>query len=126
MEIYRQAVLNALRDVEQSLAGMRISAQTEAAQLDAWTHARAAYQLTQEAFRLGTSDYLTILDTERTQYTSEDNVVQARLERLDASVGLFRGLGGAAAIPADEATPPLATSTTAPVTVAPAPAEAAK
>lgn len=94
VEAYRQAVLNALRDVEASLAGIQLTALTEQAQLDAWTHARAAYGLTQDAFRLGTSDYLTILDTERQQYTAEDAVVQARLDRLNAAIGLFRGLGG--------------------------------
>jgi outer membrane protein, multidrug efflux system len=49
--------------------------------------------------QLGTSDYLTILETERTRYQIEDARVQARLDRMTAAVTLFRSLGGSTEAP---------------------------
>jgi outer membrane protein TolC len=43
---------------------------------------------------LGTVDFLTVLDAQRTLYQAEDTLVQARLARLQASVSLFRAFGG--------------------------------
>jgi outer membrane protein TolC len=99
-ENYRQRVLDALRDVEDSLANVRLSAQVEEAQQVALERATRAYELAQMGLQLGTTDYLTILETERTRYQIEDARVQARLDRLTASVALFRSLGGSTEAPA--------------------------
>jgi multidrug efflux system outer membrane protein len=93
-ETYRQRVLDAVRDVEQALASVRSSAEVEAAQQVALERATRAYELAQMGLQLGTSDYLTILETERTRYQVEDSRVQARLDRMNAAVALFRSLGG--------------------------------
>lgn len=94
LEDYRQAILTALKDVEDALAAIRLTLEEEKADDDAVEQARRAYGLIQSAFRIGTTDYLTILDIERTQYQVEDAQVQARLDRLNAAAALFRGLGG--------------------------------
>ncbi|MFN3076145.1 MAG: efflux transporter outer membrane subunit [Alphaproteobacteria bacterium] len=94
MESYRQSILNALRDVEDALVSVRQTALQEAAQTEAWASAANAYRLSKVAFHIGTADYLTLLETERTQYQTEDAKVQARFDRLSAMVTLFRGLGG--------------------------------
>jgi len=93
-ELYRQTVLDALRDVEDSLAAIRSSERTESAQIEAFENASAALQMSREAFSMGTSDYLTVLDTERTLYQSDDAKAQARFDRLNAAVSLFRSLAG--------------------------------
>ncbi|MBF0563171.1 MAG: efflux transporter outer membrane subunit, partial [Alphaproteobacteria bacterium] len=95
VETYRQAILNAVRDVDDALASIRYSADEERAQLSAWASAQEAYRLSQLAFHIGTTDYLTILETERTLYQTEDAKVQARLDRFNAAAALFRSLGGA-------------------------------
>jgi multidrug efflux system outer membrane protein len=99
-EAYRQRVLAALQDVEDALASVRLSADVEAAQQAALERASRAYELAQMGLQLGTSDYLTILETERTRYQIEDARVQARLDRLSAAVSLFRSLGGSTEAPA--------------------------
>jgi NodT family efflux transporter outer membrane factor (OMF) lipoprotein len=98
-EAYRQRVLTALQDVEDALANVRLSADVEAAQQAALERATRAYELAQMGLQLGTSDYLTILETERTRYQIEDARVQARLDRMSAAVTLFRSLGGSTEAP---------------------------
>lgn len=93
-EAYRERVLESVRDVETALATIRLTAEVETAQQAALERANRAYQLAQMGLQLGTSDYITILDTERTRYQIEDSRVQAHVDRLNAAVSLFRSLGG--------------------------------
>jgi outer membrane protein TolC len=37
---------------------------------------------------------LTVLDAQRTLFQAEDQLAQTRLSRLQASIGLFKALGG--------------------------------
>ena len=99
VETYRQAVLNALSDVENALASQRLTAEAEALQIEASNYAHDAYDLSQKAFVIGTTDYLTILDTERTHYQTEDSKAVARFDRLSAMISLFRALGGGTDLP---------------------------
>ena len=39
-------------------------------------------------------DFLSVLDAQRTLYSAQDQLAQARLARLQAAVTLFRVLGG--------------------------------
>jgi NodT family efflux transporter outer membrane factor (OMF) lipoprotein len=94
VESYRQAVLTALRDVENALVAVQFTRETEIAQIDAVENANAAFDLSQSAFRNGNTDYLTMLDTERTQYQTEDQKVTAHFDRLNAALSLFQSLGG--------------------------------
>lgn len=91
---YRQAIIAALQDVEDSLSAVEQAKQLEAADTIAVDSARRAADLAAAQFRLGTADFLTVLTIERTLYQSEDALLQARLQRLQAAVGLFRALGG--------------------------------
>jgi NodT family efflux transporter outer membrane factor (OMF) lipoprotein len=91
---YRQAILSSLRDVEDGLAAVRFTGDQERAQRGALDLARKAYGLSQKAFDAGMTDYLTVLDTERTLHTAEDSAVQARFARLNSAVSLYKALGG--------------------------------
>jgi NodT family efflux transporter outer membrane factor (OMF) lipoprotein len=91
---YRQAVIAALQDVEDSLTAQQQQQLAETADQQAADAARKAATLAQAQYRLGTVDFLTVLDAQRTLYQSEDTLVQARLARLQASVSLFRAFGG--------------------------------
>jgi NodT family efflux transporter outer membrane factor (OMF) lipoprotein len=94
VENYRQALLTALREVENALAGVRLTDDLGLATHDAYTQAVDAYDLSQKAFHIGNADYLTILDVERSRYQTEDNMVQADFERLNAMSTLYQSLGG--------------------------------
>jgi NodT family efflux transporter outer membrane factor (OMF) lipoprotein len=91
---YRQTVVTALQDVEDSLSAAAQEQQVEAADRAAADAARRAATLADAQYKLGTIDFLTVLDTQRTLYQSEDTLVQTRLARLQASVSLFRAFGG--------------------------------
>jgi NodT family efflux transporter outer membrane factor (OMF) lipoprotein len=91
---YRQSVIAALQDVEDSLTAVTQAQALERADTVAADSARRAASLTAAQFRLGTADFLTVLTVERTLFQSEDALLQARSQRLQAAVGLFRALGG--------------------------------
>ncbi|HET6521128.1 MAG TPA: efflux transporter outer membrane subunit [Geminicoccaceae bacterium] len=91
---YRAAVIAAFRDVEDALAAARYLGETEAAQREALTQARRAYDLAEIQYRAGAVDFMTVLDAQRTLFQAEDALLQTRLARLNAAVALFRALGG--------------------------------
>ena len=93
---YEQAVLNALRDVEDSL----IAAREGDAQLDfagqAATESATAFRIAEARYRAGAQPFQTVLDAQRSALSAEDAVAQARQTRLGAAVGLISALGGGA------------------------------
>ena len=91
---YRQSVIAALQDVEDSLSAVVQARDLETDDKVAADSARRAASLTAAEFHLGTVDFLTVLTVERTLYQAEDALLQVRLQRLQAAVGLFRALGG--------------------------------
>ncbi|MBH3433642.1 efflux transporter outer membrane subunit [Pseudomonas citronellolis] len=97
---YRQNVLQALQDVETQLSAPARLAQTQRIDQAAVDSARKAADLAQVRYRLGSTDFLTLLTVQRTLYQAEDSLLQVRLQRLQASVGLNRALGGGFQAPA--------------------------
>jgi len=94
VEVYQQAILASLRDVEDALVGIRMQTELETAQKEVMAASLDAYNLSSEAFRLGMVDYLNVLETQRTRFQAEDAKVQARFGRLEAVIGLYKALGG--------------------------------
>jgi multidrug efflux system outer membrane protein len=99
VENYRKAVLAALADVESALAAGGRTAAQELLQEKIVEQARAALRLAEIRYREGADDLLTTLDAQRTLFQAEDQLAQIRLARLQASVGLFKALGGAWKMP---------------------------
>ena len=56
--------------------------------------AQESLRLAEVRYREGADDLLTVLDAQRTLFQAEDQLAQVALERLQASVGLFKALGG--------------------------------
>ncbi|MGH6946727.1 MAG: efflux transporter outer membrane subunit [Kiloniellales bacterium] len=94
IEGYRQAVISAFGDVEDALIALDRSGAEETLRIQALEQARLAYQLAETRYRAGAEDLLTVLDAQRSLYQAEDAVVQTRAGRLQASVALYRALGG--------------------------------
>ena len=94
VENYRKAVLAALADVESALAAGGRTAEQELLQEKVVEQARLALRLAEIRYREGADDLLTALDAQRTLFQAEDQLAQIRLSRLQASVGLFKALGG--------------------------------
>ncbi|MEB0077140.1 efflux transporter outer membrane subunit [Pseudomonas sp. CCI3.2] len=91
---YRESVIEALQDVQTQLSAAHQLDQSYTLNAAAVTSAREAARLAQVRYRLGSTDFQTLLIVERTQYQAEDTLLQVRLQHLQAAVGLFRALGG--------------------------------
>ena len=87
-------MLGALQEVEDGLSATVHQRELEAAAQDAASSAQRASTLAEAQYRLGSSDFLNVLTAQRTRAQAQDALLQARLGRLQAAVGLFRTLGG--------------------------------
>ena len=94
VENYRRSVLAALADVESALAAGSRTADQEALQVKVVEEGRISLRLAEVRYREGVDDLLTLLDAQRTLFQAEDQLAQIRLARLQASIGLFKALGG--------------------------------
>lgn len=94
VEIYQQALLTALKEVEDAAAVRGNSQRRMRALAEAADKAALAYRLSQEQYRVGAIDYQTLLNTQRSLLTAQNNQVQARLDVLVALVQLYKALGG--------------------------------
>ena len=94
VEGYRKAILAAFADVESALAAAGRLAQREALQVQVQERAREALRLAEVRYREGADDLLSVLDAQRTLFDAQDQLALTRLDRLEASVALFRALGG--------------------------------
>src|SRR4029078_11669790 len=56
--------------------------------------AREAYRMAAVRYQAGRRDLITVLDSQRSQLSAEDNLVQAQLGRYTATINLFKALGG--------------------------------
>jgi outer membrane protein, multidrug efflux system len=91
---YQRAVLNAYADVETALGQVNNNNQAEqhlAREVDA---AREAFQISQLQYRQGTTDLLTVLQSQQTLFSAEDQLAQTTLARMQAVVHLYEALGG--------------------------------
>ena len=91
---YRLAILNALRDVEISLAAIHSLDLQRRAQHDNVAQSERAAEGAQLRFREGASDYLSVLDSQRILFAAREQFSQYKLARLQASVSLAKALGG--------------------------------
>ena len=91
---YEQTVLLALRDVNDALVGVRATRDVSAAQ-DRQTEAlRAAYHLADSRYQNGISNYLDVLDAQRSLFAAELSLAGAQRQQLAAAVQLYKALGG--------------------------------
>jgi multidrug efflux system outer membrane protein len=91
---YRQAVLVALEETQNSFVGY---AKQQAALASLTEQARAsahAAQIAELQYRAGVTDFLTLLDAQRTQLEAEDAMVQAQTQVNVRAVAIYKALGG--------------------------------
>jgi multidrug efflux system outer membrane protein len=92
--LYRQQVLVAFGDVENSLSGIYHFAVQAEAQQRAVTSARRATELATDRYRSGIVAYIEVVDASRDTLTAERANAQLAGQRLNASVQLIKALGG--------------------------------
>ncbi|MBN3865495.1 efflux transporter outer membrane subunit [Pseudomonas frederiksbergensis] len=94
LETYRGAIINGFADVEKALNGIRGLDEQRLWQAEELSQAQTAFDIAQSRYRAGAEDLLTVLQTQRTLYAAQDMNVQLRLSRLQASIALYKALGG--------------------------------
>jgi multidrug efflux system outer membrane protein len=91
---YELVIQNAFRDVEDSLADVRHSAELRETLWRRVATLRRGVELANERYENGYSDYLEVLDTERSLFSAELQLASARGDYQRALVNLYRALGG--------------------------------
>ncbi|HEY2464541.1 MAG TPA: efflux transporter outer membrane subunit [Steroidobacteraceae bacterium] len=91
---YQQAIQNGFREVADALAGRAtLDSQVEAD--DALVRASSeSFRLSSMRFTEGVDNYLGVLDSQRSLYTAQQSLVNAKLTRLQNLVTLYKALGG--------------------------------
>jgi len=92
--LYRQRILVAFGDIENSLAGIRHLSDQAAAQDRAVANAHRAADLALERYRAGIVSYLEVVDANREALVAERSSELLTGQRLAASVQLIKALGG--------------------------------
>jgi outer membrane protein TolC len=91
---YRDTVLNAFRNVADSLRAIQQDAIALQAQERAVRTASESLTIAREQFRAGAITYLTLLNAERTYEQAQIGLVQAQAARYADTAALFQALGG--------------------------------
>ena len=94
LEAYRGAIINGFADVEKALSSIRGLDEQRQWQSEELSQAQTAFDIAQSRYQAGAEDLLTVLQTQRTLYAAQDMNVQLRLSRLQASIALYKALGG--------------------------------
>jgi NodT family efflux transporter outer membrane factor (OMF) lipoprotein len=91
---YRQTVLSALRDVEDNLAALRILEKEAVAQRAAVKAARQSVTITNNQYRAGIVNYLSVVVVQASALVNERAEIAVLGRRLVANVNLIKALGG--------------------------------
>lgn len=91
---YRAAIVAAFADTEVALNAAAGVAAQSAAQAEELAQAQRALTLAERRYRAGADSLLTLLDAQRTLYAAQDAAVQLQAQGLQASVALYKALGG--------------------------------
>lgn len=91
---YDETVLRALEETENALATFRAANESLISAEGGLAAARRAAELARLRYEAGASDYLTLLDAERTQLEFEQRVVELKVARASALALLHRALAG--------------------------------
>jgi multidrug efflux system outer membrane protein len=94
LQIYRKTVVQSFADVDNALVSIRETTNRLRLQRDVLASSRRAFELSEQQLRAGTTDIITVLNTQSTYFQAEDALWQAQLARLLAIVSLYQALGG--------------------------------
>ena len=100
---YRESILTAYVDVEDSLTDLHLRAEQAGSQEKALNASREYVRLTRIQYESGIVDYLNVVDAEQSSLTNELSAVQIRNQRLISTVLLMKALGGGWEAPGNDA-----------------------
>jgi len=91
---YKKTVLAALQEVETALVGFAREQERRAALAAAVTANQRAFELASNRYSHGVTDFLNVLDAERSLFVSQDALVQSTRAVSTNAVALYKALGG--------------------------------
>ena len=94
LEAYANTVLAALRDVEDGLSGVTLTAKQYAALNDSRNRAQRLAIMSAKVVERGGMDFVQLYEIQRTVLSAEDAAISARNDQLRASVDLYKAIGG--------------------------------
>jgi multidrug efflux system outer membrane protein len=92
--VYHGTVLTALKDVEDSLIALRSAQERRTTLQRAAEAGDNASLIARQRYGSGLIDFQTVLDTQRTQLSTQDSLASARTDVATAQVRLVKALGG--------------------------------
>ena len=91
---YTETLVGALEETENALSGIRSSAAKKMSLRTATDSSQLAAQLALQQYSCGLEDYQTVLTTQRSWLTAQDNEVSNQADWAIAHIDLYRALGG--------------------------------
>ena len=94
LEAYANTVVAALRDVEDGLSGVTLTAKQYEALNDSRNRAQRLAVMSAKVVERGGMDFVQLYEIQRTVSSAEDAAISARNDQLRASVDLYKAIGG--------------------------------
>ncbi len=91
---YRQSVLLAFREVDDSLAALRFLKEEVETARDSRENARKSAELSVVRYKQGLLDYYGVIDAERSRLEAELQSVRVDVERMLSTIRLIKAIGG--------------------------------
>jgi multidrug efflux system outer membrane protein len=102
---YEKAIQTAFREVADALADRGTLEGQLSAQQALVNSTAASYRLSDARYRKGVSSYLDVLDSQRSLYSAQQDLITVRLSRVTNLVTLYKVLGGGALAHTGDAVP---------------------
>jgi len=94
VQVYRETVIKALYEVDQSLNLIQSIKERYDLKNTQVEQAGYAFNLSEIRYRAGAEELMTVIDTERSLSDAQNQLGQIKLDRLKATVALYKALGG--------------------------------
>jgi len=91
---YRRTVLAAFNEVEVLLSAVQLQEDQVAVALQNLSAAEEAFRIAQVRYEEGVTDFLTVLTTQNTLFSSRNSALDTKLQQLNTLISLYQALGG--------------------------------
>jgi outer membrane protein, multidrug efflux system len=91
---YRRTVLAAFNEVEVLLSAVQLQEEQVAVALQNLGAAEEAFRIAQVRYEEGVTDFLTVLTTQNTLFSSRNATLDTKLQQLNTLISLYQALGG--------------------------------
>jgi len=93
---YEKTIQGAFREVADALANLGTLDEQVAAQQSLVDATTLSFELSGERFKSGVDSYLSVLDSQRSLYSAQHNLINLKLAKITNLVTLYKALGGGA------------------------------